>query len=207
MTFCELHKERETVSECVTCGKGLCVGCRFYAASEPYCEGCTKELEREYTEFRKKQRQRVLFAGIAGSSAGVALVLGWQWAMFRTGFGMAMLTPFLMFLAVGGLAFGMLRIVGSRTVALFVIGAVLAVGILIGGEYIMYDYKLYQAAQQGLTAEKLFQFKTENTFSDHLIHMGVFDYAFIVLGMVFVWRRLWPTRKEELVILRPLAME
>lgn len=203
MATCTLHPERESVAECTNCGKGICPSCLYYADSDPYCRDCVAELEKAYAVQRKSLRRRTLLAGLAGSVVAVAAVLGWQWGMFRTGFGMAMLTPFLMFLVVIGLSFGMLRIAGSRTPLLFGIGVFLTLWLMGGGEYIMYDYELYRAAQQGLSAEKLYRFKDEYTFANHLTKMGVFDYAFMLLALVSVWRRLWPFRTDELVILRP----
>jgi hypothetical protein len=207
MTTCAVHPDRDAINACVICGTMLCKECLYYIDSEPHCTACVSKREREYLAGREARKRRALLAGLIGAALSVGAVLGWQWGMFRTHFGLGMLTPFVMFCVVMALAMTMVRVAGHRSRLLCGIGVVLALGIMLGGERIVYDYALFQAAQQGLSAEKLLRFKEQNTFLNHLGRMGPFDYAFILLGVFFIWRRLWPARSDELAIVRPFEAE
>jgi hypothetical protein len=164
-------------------------------------------LEREHVEMQKKRVRRTILSVPVGVVIAVAAVASWRWLMLQTGFGMALFTPIVMIGYVLGVAWILVRMTGSRSLVLFGVGIVLAVGIMLGGEYVMYDYKLYSAAQQGLSAEKLLRYAEQNTYAMYLKGLGVLDYFYFLAGIFLVWRRLWPVKTDELVVIRPAELE
>ena len=201
--ICTTHPDKQAVGNCSICNKALCSACLYYADGDPYCQDCVSELGREHEMMQKQNRRQMRIAAIAGAVVSVAGVMGWQRLMFYTGFSMAMFTPIAMFCLAFGVAMLMLRIAHQRSKMLFSFGAVYAVGIMLGSERIDYDYSLYQQARSGLSAEKLLEFTQQNTYIAYLNRMDPFDYAFILLCVVMIWRRLWSARSDELVILGP----
>lgn len=204
---CNVHPDTASFAECSNCGQGLCRDCLYYANSEPYCGSCLAELEKEFAQEKKTQTTRSLLAGVVGVALAVTTVLGWQWILFRTKFGAALFTPFLMYLMVIVLALVMARVSRSQSHLVFGTGAVLALGMMLGGEYLTYQYTVFREGQKGLSAEKLFRFTETFSFADHLEQLGPFDYCFILLAVLWTWRRLWPSRPGELAIIRPVVAE
>lgn len=204
---CTVHPERDSFADCSTCSQGLCRDCLYYANSEPYCANCLSEVEKAFAQEQKARKTRTLVAGTVGSAVAVTAVLGWQWLLFRTQFSAALLTPFLMYTMVVVLALVMARVARTRNYLVFGAGAVLALGMMLGGEYLTYQYELFREGQKGLSAEDLYRFKETFSFADHLKRLGPFDYCFILLAVLWTWRRLWPSRLDELAIIRPVAVE
>ena len=205
---CLTHPDQEKVTDCSVCGHALCRACLYYADGDPYCLSCVSMVEREFETEQKKRTRRAVLSMPVGLSIGVATVLGWRWLMFQTAFGMMMLTPMIMIVVILGMAVLMCRIAGARSQMLFAAGAVLAIGIMLGEEYIEYDYAIYQTAQQGtLSAENLLRVVEKNTYVDHLQSRGIFTYFFFGVGIFLTWRRLWPLSKDEFIIIRPEDIE
>ena len=204
---CTSHPDRDEVTACSVCGQALCKECLFYANSDPYCHSCVSMLEREHAETQKKRARRTILSAPVGIVIAVAAVAGWRWVMLQTAFGMALFTPIVMIGIILGVGWILVRMAGARSLILFGVGIVLAVGVMLGGEYIMYDYKLYSAAQQGLSAEKLLRYAEQNTFEMHLKGLGILDYPYFLFGIFLVWRRLWPVKSDELVVVRPAELE
>lgn len=200
---CAEHPDKEAAVSCCVCNRALCTDCLYYADGEPYCQDCAGELEREYEVIKQKNMRMTMVAGTVGAIVSVVGVLGWQRLMFMTNFGMAMFTPIIMFCLAFGVAMMMVRITDHRSKLLFAIGAIYAVGIMLGSERIEYDYLIHQQAQNGLSAERLLAYTQENTYIAYLNRMDPFDYAFIMLCLVMIWRRLWSSRSDDLVILTP----
>ena len=204
---CTTHPNRNEVTACSVCDQALCQECLFYANSDPYCHSCVSILEREHVQTHKKRVRRTILSVPVGMVIAAVGVASWRWAMLQTAFGMALFTPFVTMGIILGVAWILVRVTGGRSLTLFGVGVVLAVGVMLGGEYIMYDYKLYSAASQGLSAEKLLRYAEQNTFEMHLKRLGILDYPFFLFGIFLVWRRLWPAKTDELVVVRPAELE
>ena len=200
---CTTHPDAEAINGCCICNQALCAHCIYYADGDPYCQACVSELEREHVIFQKQNRRRTMVAGIVGAIVSVVGALGWQRLMFYTEFSLAMFTPLAMFSLAFGVAMLMIRIADYRSKILFLIGTFFAIGIMLGSERIDYDFSIHQQAASGLSAEKLLEFTQQNTYISYLNRMDPFDYAFILMCVVMIWRRLWPVRSDELMILAP----
>ncbi len=204
---CSVHPDTASFADCSNCGQGLCRDCLYYANSEPYCVNCIAEVEKAFAQEQKTHRTRSIVSGLVGFTLAVTTVLSWEWILFKWQFGPALFTPFLMYIMVVVLTLVMARVARTRNYLVFGIGAVLALGMMLGGEYLTYQYELFRTGQQGLSAEKLYRFKETYSFADHLKRLGAFDYCFIVLAVLWTWRRLWPSRSDELAIIRPVTVE
>ncbi|MFW6282369.1 MAG: hypothetical protein ACOC1O_06270 [bacterium] len=53
---CYYHPEKNAVSQCTECGRGLCKECFDY--NENVCESCTIKIEKELKEMQKKSKEK-----------------------------------------------------------------------------------------------------------------------------------------------------
>lgn len=187
---CATHPDRASVASCSVCDKALCQDCRRESHGATYCEVCV-EIAPSLLREEPPRPFRTLLAFLAGAVLSVAALLGWDWAMFRTEFGLARFTSQGMLCVALAAVAVMRRVSGRRPAWLRLLAYGLVIGMLLGGEYIQYQYVLFQAArQQRLTAEQLLRYSEQYTYLTHLRWLGPFDYLFMLAGLFVTWRWL-----------------
>lgn len=150
-------------------------------------------------------RTRTILAFLAGTAFSVVAVVAWQWGMFRMQFGWARFTSQVMLAVALAAVVLMRRVVGQRGLLLRVLGCGLVVGVLLSGEYVQYQYTLFQAArQQKLSAEQLLRYSEQYTYLTHLKGLGPFDYLFVAASLVVTWRWLRPSKPVVVETINPV---
>lgn len=201
---CANHPDREQKAACYRCGKPLCEACLYYANSDPCCETCVSDLQREFLAEQRTRSRRMALTVLIGAAVSAGGVAAWEWGMNQTRFEMALFTPFVMIGIIFGAALLMRRVLRQGSKALFAVACLFTLGVLLRGEYIIYKSTLYRAAAQGLSAEQLLRFSETHTYWSHLKQLGPFDYLFVLAALFLTWRRLWPLRSAGLDIVRPV---